>query len=86
MVKPRQSRPDAEREADQVSARSMAPSDSDALHLLHTTLNGHSKQFQCILHAIQDTKNTLETKIDTVALGVGVLRTDHRNLADRVLN
>ena len=51
---------------------------------LNTLLASHTTQFEKILAAIQDTKNTLEAKIDNVALDVGLLRADHKKLAERV--
>ncbi|KAJ1100209.1 hypothetical protein NDU88_005296 [Pleurodeles waltl] len=71
----------------------MATTDNDSLdplsqteqfRRLETTLRSNSAKFEKILHAILDTKTSLETKIDTVSLEVNLLRADHRKLAERV--
>ena len=82
MVKPRQAKSDADQKADQAQVRHMPTGDPATLSLLHATLEARSKQFERILLAIQDTKSTLEIKIDTVALDVCILRSDHRKLAE----
>ena len=51
---------------------------------LDTILATHSKQFESILQAIQDTKTSLESKIDAITLDVGLLRADHKKLVTRV--
>ena len=51
------------------------------LKSLGTILETRSTQFEIILATIQDTKSVLKTKIDTVALDVGLLRSDHKKLA-----
>ena len=84
MVRPKQPRSEPEQAADQTQTQNRSPDSPDMMQLLQATLEGHSKQFDKILQAIQDTKTTLETKIDTVALDLGILRADHRKLAERV--
>ena len=86
MGKPKSTRTAAEPGAEQIQALTNPPSEAEveALRNFGATLDTHSKQFEQILQAIRDTKNTLEAKIDTVALDVGILRADHRKLADRV--
>ncbi|KAJ1204422.1 hypothetical protein NDU88_008200 [Pleurodeles waltl] len=51
---------------------------------LDTTLKSHSAQFDKVLQAILDTKMSLETRIDTIATDVTLLRADNRKLADGV--
>ncbi|KAJ1139770.1 hypothetical protein NDU88_006135 [Pleurodeles waltl] len=56
----------------------------ETLAQLDTTLKSHSAQFDKVLQAILDTKTSLETRINTIATDVTLLRADHRKLADRV--
>ncbi|KAJ1082321.1 hypothetical protein NDU88_002489 [Pleurodeles waltl] len=56
----------------------------EILAQLDTTLKSHSAQFDKVLQAILDTKTSLETRIDTIATDVTLLRADDRKLADRV--
>ncbi|KAJ1192956.1 hypothetical protein NDU88_002262 [Pleurodeles waltl] len=51
---------------------------------MNTTLYAYCIQYVKILQAIQDTKTTLETKIDTISQEVNLLHADTRKLADRV--
>ena len=80
MVKPKQTKaavaadPEAESNAD-----SQVP-EAATLGDLNVLLASHTNQFEKILAAIQDTKNTLEAKIDSVALDMGLLRSDHKKL------
>ena len=69
---------------DSTQAERGNPDDNEVLRSLESKLDTHTKQFEKILAAIRDTKCALEAKIDTVALDVGLLREDHKKLADRV--
>ena len=59
--------------------------ETESLKSLGTILEAHSTQFERILAAIQDTKCALESKIDTVALDVGLFRSDHKKLVECVV-
>ena len=52
---------------------------------MESTLDIHTQQLEKILNAIKETKCTLEAKIDTVALDVGLLRADHKKLSEKSL-
>ncbi|KAJ1177855.1 hypothetical protein NDU88_003107 [Pleurodeles waltl] len=57
---------------------------SHALQQMDATLHIHTSQFEKVLQAILDTKNSFEAKIDAVTLDVNLLRADHRTLSGRV--
>ena len=84
MVKPKQIKtttvPETETENNAVNPTP----ENEIMGKLGTILATHTTQFEKILTAIQDTKNALEAKIDTVTLDVGLLRSDHKKLAERV--
>ena len=84
MVKPKTPRCLGATEDEPSAPPPMKPASSDPVQGLETILAAHSKQFECILQAIQDTKSSLESKIDAITLDVGLLRADHRKLVSRV--
>ena len=84
MVKPKQAKTMAASALDAGNNDDSQTPELTTLGDLNALLASHTTQFEKVLAAIQDTKNTLETKIDNVALDVGLLRSDHKKLAERV--
>ncbi|KAJ1189179.1 hypothetical protein NDU88_005930 [Pleurodeles waltl] len=57
---------------------------TSALRKMSDTLANHTAQFDKLMHAVLETRTSLEGKIDSIAAEVNILRVKHRKLAEKV--